>query len=83
MDWRYSAACRDVDPELFYPAGTDGPALLQIAKAKTVCRHCPVRAQCLAWAMANSELYGVWGGMSEDERYALRRWETRHARVAS
>ena len=83
MDWRYSAACRDVDPELFYPAGTDGPALLRIAEAKTVCAQCPVRAECLAWAMAHGEDYGVWGGLSEDERRTLRQWEIRRGRVAS
>ncbi|MGH3981118.1 MAG: WhiB family transcriptional regulator, partial [Pseudonocardiaceae bacterium] len=41
-DWRHSAACRDEDPELFFPVGDDGPALVQIAAAKTVCARCPV-----------------------------------------
>ena len=41
MDWRGHAACRDEYPELFFPVGTSGPALLQIAEAKTVCRRCP------------------------------------------
>ena len=42
MDWRHDAICRDEDPELFFPVGTSGPALMQIAEAKSVCRRCPV-----------------------------------------
>ena len=42
MDWRHDAACRDEDPELFFPIGNTGPALLQIEEAKQVCRRCPV-----------------------------------------
>ena len=42
MDWRHRAACRDVDPELFFPIGNTGPALMQIEEAKQVCRRCPV-----------------------------------------
>ena len=48
MDWRHRAICRDEDPELFFPVGTSGPALLQIAEAKTVCRRCPVVTES-AW----------------------------------
>jgi WhiB family transcriptional regulator, redox-sensing transcriptional regulator len=66
------AACRDADPELFFPVGTAGPALLQVARAKHVCAGCAVRARCLEWAMANGQESGVWGGTSEDERRALR-----------
>lgn len=72
-DWWHRAACRDEDPELFYPVGTSGPALLQIAEAKTVCRRCPVSVECLNWALASGQDAGVWGGMSEDERRALKR----------
>ncbi len=73
MDWRHDAICRDEDPELFFPVGTSGPALMQIAEAKTVCRRCPVTEQCLAWALESGQDSGVWGGMSEDERRALKR----------
>jgi WhiB family transcriptional regulator, redox-sensing transcriptional regulator len=73
MDWRHRAACRDEDPELFFPVGTSGPALLQIAEAKAVCRRCPVNSECLDWALASGQDAGVWGGMSEDERRALKR----------
>jgi WhiB family redox-sensing transcriptional regulator len=76
MDWRHRAACRDEDPELFFPVGTTGPALLQIAEAKIACRRCPVSTECLNWALASGQDAGVWGGMSEDERRAVKR---RHA----
>ncbi|MFF3327075.1 WhiB family transcriptional regulator [Streptomyces sp. NPDC002889] len=72
-NWREAAACRNEDPDLFFPIGTSGPALLQAEEAKAVCRGCPVREQCLQWAMDNGQDVGVWGGLGEDERRALRR----------
>ena len=72
-DWREHAACRDEDPELFFPTGTTGPALAQVEQAKAVCRRCPVTAQCLQWALKHGEDAGVWGGLSEDERRAVKR----------
>jgi WhiB family transcriptional regulator, redox-sensing transcriptional regulator len=77
MDWRHRAICRDEDPELFFPVGTSGPALLQIAEAKSVCRRCPVVSECLTWALESGQDAGVWGGMSEDERRALKRRNAR------
>lgn len=68
MDWRHRAECRDEDPELFFPVGTTGPALLQITEAKAVCYRCPVRAECLEWALSTGQNDGIWGGLSEDER---------------
>jgi WhiB family redox-sensing transcriptional regulator len=65
--WRDHAACRDVDPDLFFPVGTSGPSLLQIDEAKQVCRTCPVCGPCLRWAL-DSSAAGVWGGTTEDER---------------
>ena len=83
MDWRHRAICRDEEPELFFPVGTSGPALLQIAEAKTVCRRCPVVSECLVWALESGQDAGVWGGMSEEERRALRRRNARtRARTA-
>jgi len=68
MDWRHRSACLDEDPELFFPIGNTGPAILQIEEAKTVCRRCEVREQCLAWALEAGQDHGVWGGMSVEER---------------
>ncbi len=79
MDWVHHARCRDEDPELFFPVGNSGPAALQIDAAKSVCFSCVVREQCLEWAMATGQESGVWGGMSEDERRALRRARRRSA----
>ena len=61
------------DPELFFPIGTAGPALLQLERAKQVCAGCQVRISCLDWALATGQDAGVWGGTGEDERRALRR----------
>ena len=74
-DWRDHAACRHEDPDLFYPIGTSGPTLLQTEQAKAVCRGCPVREECLRFALDTEEFIGVWGGTSEAERRALRRRE--------
>ncbi|MFF7250015.1 WhiB family transcriptional regulator [Embleya sp. NPDC008237] len=78
MDWRHVAACRDEDPELFFPIGNTGPALLQIEEAKAVCRRCPVMEICLGWALESGQDAGVWGGLSEDERRALKRRAARN-----
>ncbi|GAA1658276.1 WhiB family transcriptional regulator [Nonomuraea sp. NPDC048882] len=77
MDWRHRAACRDVDPELFFPIGNTGPALMQIEEAKQVCRSCPAVESCLKWALESGQDAGVWGGLSEDERRALKRRSAR------
>jgi WhiB family redox-sensing transcriptional regulator len=82
MDWRHDAACLDEDPELFFPIGNTGPALLQIEDAKAVCRQCSVAAICLQWALDNNQDSGVWGGLSEDERRSLKRRTARARRVS-
>ncbi len=61
MDWRHHAACREEDPELFFPIGNTGPALLQIEEAKAVCRRCPVMEQCLQWALESGQDSGRLG----------------------
>ena len=79
MDWVHRASCRDEDPELFFPLGTTGPAAAQVAAAKAVCNRCEVREVCLEWALATNQDSGVWGGLSEEERRALRRARRRQA----
>ena len=72
-DWRDHSACRDTDPDLFFPVGTTGPAIEQIDTAKAVCRQCDVQKDCLDYALATNQDSGIWGGTSEEERRALRR----------
>lgn len=83
MDWRSQAACTAEDPELFFPIGTTGPAVDQIATAKEVCARCDVRESCLEFALDTKQDAGVWGGLTEDERRSLRRARQRRRRLAS
>jgi WhiB family transcriptional regulator, redox-sensing transcriptional regulator len=79
--WRDQATCRDTDPELFFPIGTTGQALLQIAKAKSICCQCPVTVECLEFALETNQDTGIWGGNSEDERRHMRRTAAQQART--
>jgi WhiB family redox-sensing transcriptional regulator len=76
-NWHDDAACLNADPDLFFPIGTTGPGLDQIDKAKRICQACPVRKQCLAWAL-DLAAAGIWGGTTQDERSAMRRAAARH-----
>ncbi|MGW2710660.1 WhiB family transcriptional regulator [Streptomyces sp. NPDC001356] len=78
MDWRHNAVCRSEDPDLFFPIGDTGPALLQIREAKAVCVRCPVIERCLQWALESGQDFGVWGGLSEAERRSLKRRAARN-----
>lgn len=77
QDWRMLAACKEEDPELFFPVGSTGPAALQVAQAKSVCHRCPVAQDCLDWALRTGQDSGVWGGLEEGERRALKRRKAR------
>jgi WhiB family redox-sensing transcriptional regulator len=81
MTWRNRAACLDEDPDLFFPIGNTGPAHLQIEEAKTVCRRCEVVEACLKRAIEFGQEAGVFGGLSEDERRALKRRDARVRRA--
>ncbi|MES5824881.1 WhiB family transcriptional regulator [Streptomyces sp. RG80] len=80
---RPRAACVDEDPELFFPIGETGPALLQIEDAKAVCCRCPLIESCLKGALERGEAAGVWGGLSEKERRSLKRREARKRAAAA
>ena len=69
--WRFDARCADQDPDLFFPVGSSGPALRQALRAKAICAQCPVRLECLEWAMETRQPHGVWGGLDEVERERL------------
>jgi WhiB family transcriptional regulator, redox-sensing transcriptional regulator len=66
LAWMDQANCADVDPDIMFP-GTD-PA--DIAAAKAICRRCHSQAACLDHALAHTEMYGIWGGMTNAERLA-------------
>lgn len=66
-DWS-DAACRGLDAELFYPGRGQSTR-----EAKSVCKNCVCKAECLEFALVNMEKFGVWGGRSERERRRLRR----------
>jgi WhiB family redox-sensing transcriptional regulator len=69
--WRNRSACRDSDPDVFFPIGSTGPALEQIATAQRICTACTVRDECLEFALATNQEAGIWGGTTEEERRAL------------
>jgi WhiB family redox-sensing transcriptional regulator len=84
--WREHSACADLDTNIFFPIGVTGPAIPQIEAAKAICAQCPVRAECLEFAVTTNQEFGVWGGLTEDERRVVRRrWRAaqRAARVAA
>jgi len=76
--WSGSAACRTEDPALFHPDGATGPWLRAIARAKAVCRRCPVADACLDDALASRVQDGIRGGLTAAERASLRRAIARH-----
>ncbi|MET9535564.1 WhiB family transcriptional regulator [Streptomyces sp. NPDC006649] len=69
-------ACAGKDPELFFAHGLSAP---RIAHAKGICASCPLMASCLEGALERGEEYGVWGGLTEDERRELTRPSVRSA----
>jgi WhiB family redox-sensing transcriptional regulator len=70
-DWRDQAACRRVDPGLFFPVSTSGASLLWIETTRRVCGRCPVRTACLRWALDAGQVSGIWGGTTEEDRRAM------------
>ncbi|MFT0762436.1 WhiB family transcriptional regulator [Scrofimicrobium sp. R131] len=69
-DWQYDGVCRDLDTEMFFhPEGERGAARRRrAAAAKAICATCPVLEQCREHALSAREPYGIWGGMTEEER---------------
>ena len=75
-DWRPLAACKGIDPELFFSSDelpNKNERIEREAAAKAVCARCPVRAECLTYAIAAGERYGIWGGLNPQERRAYAR----------
>jgi WhiB family transcriptional regulator, redox-sensing transcriptional regulator len=80
-DWRSRGACRDEDPDLFFPITSQGPSARQVMLAKAVCGRCAVKAECLRFALDSKQDYGVWGGTTEEERTHMRRASHRARRL--
>jgi WhiB family redox-sensing transcriptional regulator len=73
VSWMSHGACRQADPELFFPIATaKGPAARQVEAAKAVCAACAVHAKCLSYAL-EAMPDGIWGGTTLDERQTARR----------
>ena len=68
LGWQERALCAQTDPEAFFPEKGGSTR-----EAKRVCTSCEVRAECLEYALANDERFGIWGGLSERERRKLKR----------
>lgn len=75
VTWTATAACRDADPELFFPTPEN---TVTAREARVICKKCPVREECLAEALrVKADAHGVWAGLTRDERRSLRRKASR------
>jgi WhiB family redox-sensing transcriptional regulator len=77
-DWMLEARCLDADPEAFFPEKGGSTR-----EAKRICAACPVREECLQYALDNDERFGIWGGLSERERRRAKRLSTSPVRRLS
>ncbi len=83
-EWRQVAACRNTEPDLFFPVGSTGPAVEHIEAAREVCMTCAAKDPCLEFALVTNQESGIWGGTSEEERRRLRKtWLAERRRAAS
>jgi WhiB family redox-sensing transcriptional regulator len=82
-NWRSAGACLSADPDLFFPISSVGLGEQQIARAKVICAGCRVRQECLEFAFAHDQLYGIWGGTTPEDRQRERRRKRRAAAAAA
>jgi len=75
LKWQDQASCLGMDPDLFFPERG-----ASTREAKGICARCRVKVDCLEYALANGEKFGIWGGMSERERRRIRRMRAQAAR---
>jgi WhiB family redox-sensing transcriptional regulator len=68
LAWQERALCAQTDPEAFFPEKGGSTR-----EAKRVCMSCDVRPECLSYALANDERFGIWGGLSERERRRVKK----------
>jgi WhiB family redox-sensing transcriptional regulator len=79
LGWQDNAACLGMDLDWFFPLGNQGAH----PEAQAACRACPVRAECLAFALTQPERHGHWGGMSAEERDKARIARRKHNAYAA
>lgn len=72
-EWWNAAACRNAEPDLFFPISATPASRAVVQRAKRVCASCPVAAQCLNYALHHRQEQGIWGGLTDEERRLLRR----------
>ena len=77
MDWRKTGACLAADPDLFFPVGADTASAPEASRALSLCGHCPVKRQCLDFAIQTGETNGIWGGTTPEERIHVLRGRNR------
>jgi WhiB family redox-sensing transcriptional regulator len=76
-DWRAAGACLAADPDLFFPVAVGTAAGKETSRALTFCHGCPVKRQCLEFAMRTGEANGIWGGTTPEERIRVLRGRNR------
>ena len=69
-EWMTQARCSEVDPELFFPERGDATSP---RKARIICNSCEVKVECLQYSIDNDERFGIWGGLTENDRRRLRK----------
>lgn len=72
-EWWRTAACADAEPELFFPISATAASKAQVSRAKLICASCPVRPDCLSYALDHRQEQGIWGGLTEEERHRIPR----------
>jgi WhiB family redox-sensing transcriptional regulator len=77
-DWRLRGACVDLDPDDFFPVGSERAMARRYESARRACRACPVITQCLQFALDSDTDFGMWGGCTPRERRRMR-WRRDHA----
>ncbi len=71
--WMLEGACSNLDSDLFFPVGSSMKAMKKSLEAKAICNECPVKLDCLEYALNTNQDSGIWGGTTEDERKSIRR----------
>ena len=80
-NWRAASACLTADPDLFFPFAAGTAFNQQVSRALLICADCPVRQQCLDFAMQTGEKDGIWGGTTPEERIRARRARNRRPAI--